>query len=245
MIRNIAIITWRELVAYLTQPVAYVFIIAFTVLAAGLTFYAGGFLDRGSAELSVFFQFHPWLYLVLMPAIGMRLWAEEYRGGTIELLLTLPLSTSHAVVGKFLAAWIFAALALSLTFPIWLTVSLLGQPDHGVIASGYLGSWLLAGGFLAVSAAASAATQNQVIAFIFGITLCFLLLAGGAEMTQSLLRNWVDPAIAEGLANINAVARFRSFVDGLIDLRAIIFFVTLIASGLFASAALVRVRTGS
>ena len=164
---------------------AYVFIIAFTVLAAGLAFHAGRLLERGEADLLVFFQFHPWLYLVLMPAIGMRLWAEEYRSGTVELLLTLPLTVGAAVVGKFLAAWGFAAVALALTFPVWVTINLLGAPDNGVIFAGYLGSWLVAGGFLAVTAAASALTGNHIIAFILAAAMRFLLLAGGTDLVHN------------------------------------------------------------
>src|SRR5580700_3098091 len=155
----------RELSGYFATPLAYVFIVIFLVLAGALTFFLGNFFDRGQDDLVAFFSFHPWLYLVFIPALSMRLWAEERKSGTIELFLTLPISMSAAVLGKFLAAWAFAGIALALTFPFWITVNYLGSPDNGVILASYVGSFLLAGGYLAIGACISAATNNQVIAF--------------------------------------------------------------------------------
>src|SRR6056297_494775 len=173
MTMAVAKIFRREMTSYFVTPLAYVFIVIFLALASVFTFYPGGFFQRGQADLQPFFVWHPWLYLVLVPALGMRLWAEERKSGTIELLLTLPVSATEAVLAKFLAAWIFVGLALALTFPIWLTVNVLGNPDNGVIVAGYLGSWLMAGGFLAISACISALTRNQVVAFIISVVVCF------------------------------------------------------------------------
>src|SRR5947199_7130456 len=181
MIRTFAVFR-RELRGYFATPLAYLFIVIFLVLAGVLTFFVGNFLDRGQADLQPFFTFHPWLYLVLIPALSMRLWAEERRSGTIELFLTLPIRLSEAVIGKFLAAWCFAGIALVLTFPFWITVNVLGDPDNGVILAGYLASWLMAGAVLAIGAAVSAVTENQVIAFVLTAALAFVLGAA-AELT--------------------------------------------------------------
>ena len=168
MLHSVRTIFARELKAYFTTPLAYVFIVIFLALTGSLTFFLGGFFERGQADLAPFFLFHPWLYLFLVPAIAMRLWAEERRTGTIELLMTLPTTTFAAVLGKFLAAWAFAGIALLLTFPMWLTVNWLGEPDNGVILASYLGSWVMAGAFIAIGACVSALTKNQVIAFVVG-----------------------------------------------------------------------------
>ena len=177
--RNVGVIMRRELGSYFATPLAYVFILIFLVLANAFTFYLGGFFERGQADLAPFFNFHPWLYLFLIPALAMRLWAEERKTGSIELLLTQPITLWEAVLGKFIAAWIFAALALALTFPIWITVNYLGTPDNGAILAGYVGSLLLAGGFLAIGSCMSALTRNQVIAFILGVVVCFVFLLAG------------------------------------------------------------------
>src|ERR1051325_10428023 len=190
----------RELRGYFATPLAYVFIVIFLVLAGVLTFFVGNFFDRGQADLQPFFTFHPWLYLVLVPALSMRLWAEERKTGTIELFLTLPIRLGEAVLGKFLAAWFFAGIALALTFPFWLTVNFLGQPDNGVILAGYAASWLMAGAILAVGAAVSALTKNQVIAFIVTAALVFLLTVAGTSTVLGLLRGWAPEGV------INAVA---------------------------------------
>src|SRR2546421_11304584 len=165
----------RELAAYFATPLAYVFIVIFLVMAGVLTFFLGSFFERGQADLQSFFTFHPWLYLVLIPALSMRLWAEERKSGTIELFLTLPIRLAEAVLGKFLAAWVFAGIALALTFPFWLTVNFLGEPDNGVILAGYLASWLMAGAVLAIGAAVSATTKNQGIALIVTASVVFVL----------------------------------------------------------------------
>ncbi|MFM2287116.1 MAG: hypothetical protein RL684_259, partial [Pseudomonadota bacterium] len=169
----------RELHSYFATPVAYVFIVIFLLLSGAFTFYLGNFYERGQADLQPFFNFHPWLYLFLVPAVSMRLWAEERKSGTIELLLTLPVTMWQAVLGKFLAAWAFIGIALALTFPIWLTVNYLGSPDNGVIFASYLGSLLMAGAFLAIGSCLSASTRNQVVAFILTVVTCFLLLLAG------------------------------------------------------------------
>ena len=180
--RNVGLILRRELASYFATPLAYVFILIFLVLANAFTFYLGDFYQRGQADLKPFFAFHPWLYLFLIPALSMRLWAEERKSGTIELLMTLPVRTWEAVLGKYLAAWLFTGVALALTFPIWITVNYLGSPDNGVIFASYLGSLLLAGGFLAVGSCMSALTRSQVVAFILGVVACFVLLLAGYPM---------------------------------------------------------------
>ena len=242
MLRNIAVIAWRELVAYFTSPLAYVFIIVFLMLLGGLTFYFGNFVDRGQADLLVFFQFHPWLYLLLMPAIGMRLWAEERKTGTLELLLTLPITTGEAVVGKFLAAWIFAGIALDLTVPIWITVNYLGNPDNGVIMVSYLASWMVAGCFLALSACASALTSNQVIAFVLAAATCFLFLVSGLEIVQAFFKGWAPPLVTQTIANMSVLTNFHTVAEGLVDVRQAIFFVSLIVVALFVNTAIVEIK---
>src|SRR5215470_4532708 len=188
--RNVGIIMRRELASYFATPLAYVFILIFLVLANAFTFYLGGFYERGQADLAPFFNFHPWLYLFLVPALSMRLWSEERKSGSIELLTTLPVSLWEAVLGKFLAAWCIAGLALALTFPMWITVNYLGQPDNGSILAAYAGSLLMAGGFLAIGSCLSAATRNQVIAFIFTDVVCFGFLLAGFPLVLGLFEGW-------------------------------------------------------
>ncbi len=243
--RNVAIIFRRELAAYFASPLAYVFIIIFLALAGGLTFFLGAFLERGQADLQVFFRFHPWLYLVLIPAIGMRLWAEERKTGTLELLMTLPVSTGQAVLGKYLAAWVFAGIALALTFPIWLTVNYLGSPDNGVILAAYLGSWLMAGGFLAISSCISALTRNQVIAFVLAAGTCFLFLMSGLELVQSVFRGWAPDAVGDAVARLSFLTNFQALAQGVIDLRNLVFFGSLIGVSLAINTALVDVKKGA
>src|ERR1700747_434592 len=177
--RNVLTIFRRELAGYFATPLAYVFIVIFLVMAGILTFFVGNFFERGQADLQPFFTFHPWLYLVLIPALSMRLWAEERRSGRVELFLPLPIRLSEAVLGKFLAAWCFAGIALALTFPFWITVNILGDPDNGVILAGYVASWLMAAAVLAIGAAVSAATKNQVIAFVVTAAFVFVLAVAG------------------------------------------------------------------
>lgn len=242
---SILTITRREFSGYFSSPLAYVFIIIFLALAGGMTFYIGGWLDRGRADLATFFNWHPWLYLFLVPAIGMRLWAEERRTGTIEFLTTLPVTTTEAVVGKFLAAWLFIGIALIFTFPMWLTVNYLGNPDNGVILAGYLGSWLLSGGMLAISTAISALTKNQVIAFVLSAAVCFLFLMSGVEIVQALFAGWASDAVVDTIANISLLTAFNAIISGVIDLRHIVLFGSLIAVSLFINVALVDLKKGA
>jgi ABC-2 type transport system permease protein len=243
--RNIAHIFTRELGGYFATPVAYVFLVIFLGMAGAFTFYLGNFFERGQADLSSFFVFHPWLYLILIPALSMRLWAEERKSGTIELFLTLPISITEAVLGKFLAAWAFTGIALALTFPIWITVNLLGNPDNGVILAGYIGSLLMAGGFLAIGAAVSAATKNQVIAFVISAALCFLFTVSGSPIVLNFFSGWAPQAIVDVIASFSFVAHFNAITRGVIDARDIVYFGTLIAVFLFANAAIVDLKKSS
>jgi ABC-2 type transport system permease protein len=210
--------------------------VIFLVLAGVFTFQIGGFFERGQADLQAFFRWHPWLYLILIPAISMRLWAEERNSGSIELLMTLPLTLTQAVIGKFLAAWAFAGVALALTFPIWITVNYLGDPDNGAILAAYLGSWLMAGGFLAIGACMSAATRNQVIAFITAALVCFFFLLAGFPAVLDFLRGVLPQAIVEGVAALSFFTHFEAISKGVIDLRDIIYFAGLIGFWLAAGA---------
>lgn len=243
--RNVAQIFTRELGGYFATPVAYVFLVIFLGMAGAFTFYLGNFFDRGQADLSSFFVFHPWLYLILIPALSMRLWAEERKSGTIELFLTLPISITEAVLGKFLAAWAFTGIALALTFPIWITVNLLGSPDNGVILAGYIGSLLMAGGFLAIGAAVSAATKNQVIAFVISAALCFLFTVSGSPIVLNFFSGWAPQAIVDAVASFSFISHFNAITRGVIDLRDIVYFGTLIAVFLFANAAIVDLKKSS
>ncbi|MCC5864385.1 MAG: ABC transporter permease subunit [Wenzhouxiangella sp.] len=232
---NLSVILRRELASYFATPVAYVFIVIYLIMSAAFTFYLGGFYEREIADLEPFFRFHPWLYLFLVPAIGMRLWAEERKSGTVELLLTLPVTPTEAVLGKFLAAWLFIGLALLLTFPIWITVNVLGNPDNGVILAAYLGSWLMAGGFLAISACLSAATRNQVVAFILAVVVCFLFLLSGLPMVLDVFRGWLPQAMVDGIANLSFLVHYGSISRGVIDLRDLLYFGLVIGFWLMAN----------
>jgi ABC-2 type transport system permease protein len=240
--RNTLLIMRRELGGYFATPVAYVFLVIFLALAGAFTFYLGNFFDRGQADLQSFFSFHPWLYLFLIPAISMRLWSEERKTGTIELFLTLPISMAEAVLGKFLAAWAFTAIALALTFPLWITVNLLGSPDNGVILAGYVGSLLMAGGFLAIGAAISAITKSQVIAFVVTAAVCFVFTVSGSALVLNFFSGWAPAVLVETIASFSFLTHFTSISRGVIDLRDIIFFGSLIATFLFANAVIVDMR---
>ncbi len=238
---NILTIAGRELAAYFATPVATVFIVIFLILQGAMTFNLGSFFDRGQADLSPFFTFIPWVFLLLIPAITMRLWAEERRQGTIELLLTLPITQGQAVLGKFLAAWAFCAIALALTFPFVITVNLLGNPDNGVIASGYVGALLVAGSFLAVGSALSAATRNQVIAFVLAVAVCFVFaVASYPLVTDFLSRN--TPALAEIARRLAVLDRYQAFTRGIVSLRDLVFFASFIGFWLFLNTVLVDQR---
>jgi ABC-2 type transport system permease protein len=238
-VRNVLIIAGRELKAYFATPVAYVFIVIFLALSAALTFYLGGFFERGEASLAPFFIFHPWLYLLLVPAIAMRLWAEERKSGTIELLITLPVTAAEAVIGKFLAAWAFIGVALLLTFPMWVTVNILGNPDNGVIAGGYVASLLMAGAFLAIGSCMSALTRNQVIAFVLAAAVCFLFTMSGLDLVQDGLRQLGLAWLADFVASLSFLSHFDSITKGLISLRDLVFFVSMITFWLFATVVVV------
>jgi ABC-2 type transport system permease protein len=230
MMKGLLPVYKRELAGYFVTPVAYVFIVIFLILAGVFTWSEalGGFFERGQADLRSFFNFQPWLYLFLIPAIAMRMWAEERKAGTIELLLTLPVTQAAAVVGKYLAAWTFAGVALVLTFPVWITVNYLGHPDNGAILTGYIGSLLMAGGFLAVGSVLSAATKSQVIAFILSVVVCFALLLAGFPPVQEFLKGWAPQPIIETVASFSFLTRFESFGKGVVDLRDLVFFGSLI-----------------
>ena len=242
MMRNIWAIGKRELKSYFATPVAYVFIVIFLALAGSFTFYLGNFFTRGRAELDAFFQFHPWLYLLLIPSISMRLWAEERKTGTIELLITLPVKTSDAVLGKYLAAWLFSGIALFLTFPIWISVNVLGNPDNGVILASYIGSFLMAGAFLAIGSCISAATKNQVVAFIITATVCFLFTLSGLDLVLDFFRIWAPDILVETIASMSFLTHFQAITNGVIDLRDLIFFSSLIAVWLYANVIVVEMK---
>lgn len=235
-------ITRRELRSYFLTPVAYVFIVIFLVLTSTFTFYLGNFYERNQADLAPFFNFHPWLYLFLVPALSMRLWAEERKSGSIELLMTLPVEIWQAVAGKFLAAWAFTGLALALTFPIWITVNYLGDPDNGVVVAAYIGSLLMAGGFLAVGSCISAATKNQVIAFILAVVACFLLLLAGFPLVLDIFSAWAPQALVDTIASLSFLTHFSSISKGVIDLRDLVYFGLLIGVMLYANAIVLQLK---
>ncbi|MCZ6773531.1 MAG: ABC transporter permease subunit [Proteobacteria bacterium] len=235
----------RELSAYFATPVAYVFIVIFLVLTGVFTFYIGGFYERGQADLEPFFRFHPWIYMFLIPAISMRLWAEERSAGTLELLLTLPVSLTVTVLGKFFAAWCFTAVALAGTLPIWVTVNYLGEPDNTVIAAGYIGSLLLAGGFLSIGSCISAMTKNQVIAFVVSFVICFAFNLSGFPMVIDLFSAWAPRAIVDVISSFSFLTHFDSILKGVIDLRDLVFFASLIAFWLYANVLAIQATKSS
>ncbi len=232
----------RELRSYFATPVAYVFIVIFLVLSSAFTFYLGNFYERGQADLLPFFSFLPWLYLFLVPAVSMRLWSEERKSGTIELLLTLPITMWQAVMGKFLAAWLFIGIALALTFPLWITVNYLGDPDNGVIFASYLGAWLMAGAFLAIGSCISAATRNQVVAFILTVVVCFLLVMAGFPLVLDAFRSWAPQLLVDAIASLSFLTHFSSISKGVIDLRDLLYFVLMIGFWLYASAIVIDLK---
>jgi ABC-2 type transport system permease protein len=240
--RNVGIILRRELASYFATPLAYVFTFIFLLLSNVFTFYLGAFYERGQADLSPFFSFHPWLYLFLIPALSMKLWAEERKSGSIELLMTQPVQLWEAVLGKFLAAWIFTALALALTFPLWITVNYLGSPDNGAILAAYLGSLMLAGGFLAIGSCMSALTRNQVVAFILGVVACFAFLLAGFPLVLDVFRAWAPQALTDAIASLSFLTHFESIVKGVIDVRDLLYFAMLIGFFLLATAVVLELR---
>jgi ABC-2 type transport system permease protein len=239
---NVWILFKRELGSYFATPIAYVFIVIFLFLSGVFTFYLGNFFARGQADLLPFFNFHPWLYLFLIPALSMRLWAEERKSGSIELLLTLPITMGEAVAGKFLAAWAFTAIALALTFPLWITVNYLGQPDNGTILAAYLGSLLMAGGFLAIGSCISAMTKNQVIAFIISVVVCLAFILSGFPLVLDFFSGWAPQVIVDTISSFSFLTHFNELSRGVVDLRDIIYFVSLIVLWLFANAIIIELK---
>jgi ABC-2 type transport system permease protein len=240
--RNVGIIMRRELASYFATPLAYIFLLIFLVLANLFTFYLGEFFERGQADLNPFFTYHPWLFLFLIPAVSMRLWADERRTGSIELLMTLPVTLWQAVVGKFLAAWLFTILALVLTFPLWITVNFLGSPDNGAILAAYIGSMLLAAGFLSIGSLASALTRNPVVAFIVGIAACFVFLVAGFPLVLDAFRGWAPQFLVDAVGALGFLTHYEAISKGVIDIRDLIYFALLISWFLLATAVVLDVR---
>jgi len=236
---NIKTIAKRELGGYFSSPVAYVFIVIFLLLSGFFTFMVGGFFERGEASLVSFFMWHPWFYLFLVPAVGMRLWAEERRVGTLELLLTMPVTSWQAILGKFLASWLFLALALALTFPLVLTVNHLGDPDNGVILAAYLGSLLMAGAYLAISCMTSALTRNQVVSFIIAVVLCLFMILAGFPPVTNLLAQW-SARLVDIVASFSFITHFDAFQKGVLDSRDVVFFLSVMVFALFTTGVILR-----
>ena len=238
---NIKTIAKRELKAYFASPVAYVFIVIFLLLNGFFTFMVGGFIQRGTASLAEsFFYWHPWFYQFLVPAVGMRLWADERRVGTLELLLTMPIAPWEAIVGKFLASWLFLGIALVLTFPVVITVNYLGSPDNGVILSGYVGSWLMAGAYLAISCITSAMTRTQVVSFIISVVVCFFLILCGFAPVVRFLEGWASPTMVDFVTSFSVITHFDGFQKGVLDSRDVLFFLSVIGFSLFSTSVILR-----
>ncbi len=239
---NVWAIFKRELGGYFITPIAYVFAGIFVFLSGVFAFYLGSFFERGQADLQAFFQFHPWLYLFLIPALSMRLWAEERRSGTIELLMTLPVSMTQAVLGKYLAAWAFAGIALMLTFPMWITVNYLGDPDNGVILASYVGSFLMAGAFLAIGSCISALTRNQVIAFVVSAVICLIFVLAGYPLVLDVVSAFAPQFLVETISSFSFLEHFNAISKGVIELRDLVYFLSVIVFWLFANAVVIDLR---
>ena len=234
--KNTWSIATRELASYFNSPVAYVFIVIFLLLTGFFTFMMGGFFRFKEATLTSFFVWHPWLYMRLVPAVGLRLWSEERRQGTLELLFTMPVNTAAAIAGKFLAGWLFLGFALLLTLPMPITVCYLGEPDLGPMLTGYIGSFLMAGAYLAISGMTSACTRNQVISFITSVVIClFLVLAGYPPVTNILLKWGAANNLVEFAAGISVMFHFESMQRGVLDLRDFVYFISLVVFALFTT----------
>ncbi|MFT7219834.1 MAG: ABC-2 type transport system permease protein [Candidatus Azotimanducaceae bacterium] len=242
---KLGVVLKREWRSYFATPIAYVFIMIFLTLAGVFTFYLGNFYERQQADLVPFFSFHPWLYLFLIPAVSMRLWSEERKSGTLELLMTLPLTRLDIVLGKFLAAWLFAGLALLLTFPIWITVNYLGDPDNGVIFASYIGSWLMAGGFLAIGSCMSALTQNQVIAFVLCATVSLLFVMAGFPLVTDVVQGWVPLLVVDAIASLSFLTHFNAISKGVLSLQDLLFFVSVIVVWLYATSVVLDMKKGN
>ena len=232
----------RELRGYFRTPLASIFLLVFLALSSGMTFFLGRFFERDQADLTAFFAWHPWLFLILMPAIGMRLWAEERRSGTIELLMTLPVTNTQLVIGKFLASWIFTLIALILSMPIWITVNYLGNPDNNVIFISYIGSWLMAGAFLALTSCLSTLTKNQVIAFIISSISGFILVMAGFGLVLSAVRSWAPIWLTETIRSMSFLSHFNRIQMGVFDFSTLLFFVSMIVFCLWINIQLVQIK---
>jgi ABC-2 type transport system permease protein len=242
MMSGVVAVMKRELSSYFATPIAYVFIVIFLAVSGWFTFFFGAFYERGQADLASFFTWHPWLFLFLVPSLSMRLWAEERKSGSIELLMTLPIETWQAVVGKFLAAWLFTGIAIALTFPVWITVNYLGAPDNGVIVAAYVGSFLMAGGFLAVGACLSAATKNQVIAFILSVVVCLLFLIAGFEPVLDVFTGWAPPLLVDAIGSLGFLTHYGNINKGVIDIRDLVYFALLIGTFLYANTIVLHLK---
>lgn len=241
--RNTWTLTKRELAGYFASPVAYVFIIIFLLLSGFFTFMMGQFFPRSEASLNAFLMWHPWLYLFLVPAAGMRLWAEERRSGTFELLFTMPISPTQAILGKFLAGWLFLGIALLLTSPIVATVEYLGSPDWGVMRCGYLGSFLTAGTFLAITSMTSAMTRNQVISFIVSVVICLILILAGWPPVTNLILEWAPwNWLVEAASGFSVMTHFDNLQRGLIDVRDLLYFASVMVFALFGTGVILKSR---
>ena len=240
--KPVGIILRREFASYFATPVAYVFIVIFLVMVGICTFYFGALYERGQSDLVSLFSYLPWLYLFLVPAVSMRLWAEERKSGTIELLLTLPVTMWQAVFGKFLAAWVFIGIALALTFPIWITVNYLGSPDNGAIFASYIGSFLMAGAFLAIGSCISATTRNQVVAFILTVVICFLLMMAGYPLVLDAIGAFAPQGAVDSVASLSFLTHFASISKGVFDLRDLVYFVLMIGVWLYATAVVIDMK---
>lgn len=238
--KSIWTITKRELAGYFNSPVAYVFLVIFLLMTAAFTFLIGQFIDRGQATLQAFFMWHPWLYLFLVPAVGMRLWSEERRLGTMELLLTMPITLWQCIIGKFLASWIFLTLALTMTFPIWITANYLGDPDNNIIVASYIGSFFLAGAYLSITSMTSAFTRNQVISFILSVVICLFLVLCGWPPVTDVVETLAPRSIVEFVAAFSVMPSIEQFNNGQIDSRAVIYFLSVIGFPLFATSVIIR-----
>ena len=237
---NVSILFRREFSSFFATPVAYVFIGIFLVLSGVFTFFVGGFYERGQADLLPFFNFHPWLYLFLVPAIAMRSWSEERKSGTIELLMTLPISTWQAMLAKHLAAWAVLGLSLLLTFPLWLTVNYLGNPDNGIIVAAYFGSWLMAGAFLSIGMCMSALTKNQVIAFILSLVVCFIFVVSGSNIVLDAFKSWAPSVVIDVVASFSFLTHFEAMAKGVIALDDVMYFLLVTICWLFAGLVLIE-----
>ncbi len=235
----------RELAAYFYSPVAYVFIVIFLFSTVGSTFFLGRFFMTNHTSLETFFVFHPWLYLFLIPAIGMGLWAEERAQGTIEILFTLPVSLIEIVLAKFLAGWLFIAVALFLTFPMPLTIAYLGDPDWGVLLLGYLGSFLMAGSYLSITLVTSALTRNQVISFILSVMICFTLVLLGWGVFTELITPLFGVALTDVISSFSFSTHFQGMTRGILDLRDIVFFLSITVGGLYINAMILEAKKGA